>query len=52
MKRIEKCTKEINLEADTLYLLGRYETFKAMETSSENIPITVINEMVLFEKHL
>jgi len=37
---------------DILYLLGRYETFKVMETSSENFPITVINEMVLFEKHL
>jgi hypothetical protein len=40
------------LEADTLYLFGRYKTFKAIETSSENIPITLINEMVLFEKHV
>lgn len=48
----EKCAKEMYLETDTLYLLGRYETFKAMETSSENIPIREINEMVLFEKQL
>jgi hypothetical protein len=39
------------LEADILYLLSRYGTFKAMETSSENIPITVINEVVLSEKY-
>ena len=52
MEWIEKCAKEIYLETDTLYPLGRYQTFKAMETSSINIPITVINETVVFEKNI
>jgi len=52
MEWIKRCAKEIKSGSYTLYLLGRYETFKAMETSSKNIPITVINETVLFGKNL